>query len=227
MTQYWKISDFAKELGKHANTVDGWFKQLEDKSIHGVNRTEHGEKVYDILDLDIALFIKEKRDKKWALDAIFNELPEHFELRSVWSGMENTSVTQTTDIDSLKKEFLEIARGVSTEQIAEIKKVYEQAAAAQISEIKKQYDDLLKRLPEPKNREIERQERIDEMITRRRIEVQLEKEALHIWSTKPEEERVRRVGIFRKEEDRDKRDLFVKEFVNVRFEERLKQEYDV
>jgi hypothetical protein len=210
--EYWKIGDFAKEVGKHTNTVDGWFKQLEEKRIHAVNRTEYGEKVYDQLDLDIAHYINEKRTKKWALDAIFEELPEHFELRPFPEGEENTNAPQVFDPESLRKEFEKVARGIAEEQNREIKL---------------QYDELLKRLPVPKTKEEERQERLTEMITRRRVEAQLEMEALNKWSTKPEEERKRRVGIFRKEEDRDKRDQFVKEYVNKRFAERLKKEFEL
>ena len=62
--EYWKISDFAKEVGKHQNTVDGWFKQLEEKNVHWVNRSEHGEKIYSTLDMKMAKYIKEMRDQK-------------------------------------------------------------------------------------------------------------------------------------------------------------------
>jgi DNA-binding transcriptional MerR regulator len=209
--EFWKISDFAKEVGKHTNTVDGWFKQLEEKQIHSVSRTEYGEKVYDQLDLDIAHFIKERRDKKWALEAIFNELPNHFELRYI-EEMESTNVPQVLDPEFFKKEFEKIARSMVEEQTRELRK---------------QYEDLLKRLPEPKTKEAEREERFLDMVARRKVEDQLEKEALDMWATKPESERKKRVGIFRKEEDRDKRDLFVKEYTNERYEERLRKEFNL
>ncbi|MDH4619389.1 hypothetical protein [Brevibacillus sp. AY1] len=80
MDEYCLINDFAKKIGQHQNTVDGWFKQLEERRIHYVNRA-NGKKVYNSLDLQIGLYIRDKREKKWALDPIFSELPEHFELR--------------------------------------------------------------------------------------------------------------------------------------------------
>ncbi len=41
------------------------------------------KKLYNALDLEIALFIKQKRDEKWSLDAIIDLLPHQFDLRPV------------------------------------------------------------------------------------------------------------------------------------------------
>jgi hypothetical protein len=224
--EFWKISDFAKAIGKHTNTVDGWFKQLEEKNLHYVNRTEYGEKVYDQLDMEIASFIKERRDQKWTLDGIFNELPSHFELR-LMPDEEATSVPQIYDPYLIRKEFEEVAKQIAASQAIEMNMRLQELAAAQIQEIKQQYEDLVKRLPQPKSIEDERQERITEMMTRRRVESELEKEALNMWATIPEEERKIRVGFFRKEEDRDKRDQFIKNYVNQRFESRIRKEYEL
>jgi hypothetical protein len=70
-----------------------------------------------------------------------------------------------------------------------------------------------------------RHERMTDMITRRRIEGQLRKEALQEWSKKPDDERMIRVGFFRKEENINKRDIFVEEYIVERIEERIKHEY--
>ena len=86
---HWKISDFVEKIKEtlqedklHINTVDGWFKKLEEERIHYINRTEEtNEKVYDKLDLQLAIFIKKKRNEKWSLGAVFNELKSEFELR--------------------------------------------------------------------------------------------------------------------------------------------------
>jgi len=212
--QYWKISDFAKNVGKHPNTVDGWFKQLEEKNIHSVSRTEYGEKVYDSLDLKVALYIKDKRDQKWALEAIFHELPNHFELRqpAIDRSEETANTPQVIDTDALKQEFEKIAKDVVEEQNREVKE---------------QYEELLKRLPEPRSPQEERRERIEEMITRSRIETLLREEARKLWAEKPEEERMKRAGFFRREEDRDKRDQFIREYIDEHLEERLKEEFNL
>lgn len=72
-----------------------------------------------------------------------------------------------------------------------------------------------------------RQERMTDMITRRRVESQLRKEALQEWSKKPDEERKIRTGLFRKEENINKRDIFIEDYIGEHIEERIKREYDL
>lgn len=204
--QFWKITDFSKQIEKHQNTVDGWFKQLEEKRIHYVSRV-NGEKVYDQLDLQIALFIKENRERKWALEAIFDELANHFDLRPFPTNMEPTSTLQTMDIDAIKKLFSE-----------EVRRAAEEIAAIQTTEI-------LRALPKPKSKEEERRERFEELLTRHKVEKKLREEALVLWSARPANERVRKIGWFRKEEDRDKREQFVRDYVDANFIDALRKEY--
>lgn len=78
----WRITEFSKLVGRHHNTVYNWFNTLEEKGLHGTLRTNNtNEKLYNSLDLNIALFIKQKRDEKWSLDAIIELLPHQFELK--------------------------------------------------------------------------------------------------------------------------------------------------
>jgi len=227
--EYWKITEFSKEIGKHLNTVDGWFKKMEEQKLHWVNRSEHGEKIYSTLDMKIAQFIKAKRTEKWSMESIFDELPRHFELRPVPE--DNTSESQLLDPAAIRNEFESVTKGLFENQLKEIQQYIKEAAAAQAviqaEEIKKQYESLVMQLPHPKSTEEERQERITDMITRRRIESQLRKEALELWSQKPESERKIRTGLFRKEEDINKRDLFIEEYIYDHIEERIKREYDL
>lgn len=208
MDNFYQIGEFAKLVGKHVNTVDNWFKALEEKRVHYVNRVA-GAKLYDEFDVQIALFIRNRRAEKWTMDGIFDVLPEHFSLRP-FPVEESTSVPQRLDMDAV---------------IAEIRKAAEQIASAQVEEVKQQYAELIKKLPEPVDPLIEKQKRVDELITQRRVMAQLEEEALHIWATKPREERMKSVGLFRKVEDIDKRDSFIKTFINTHFVKRLREEY--
>lgn len=72
-----------------------------------------------------------------------------------------------------------------------------------------------------------RAERLNERLTERRIERQLEREALEAWAAKPESERMRKAGLFRKEEDVTARDRFVRDYVDERFEARIRDTYDL
>ncbi|KAA9021557.1 MerR family transcriptional regulator [Niallia endozanthoxylica] len=219
---YWKISNFVEEIKQtlqeeklHINTVTGWFKKLEEEEIHYISRTaETDEKVYDELDLQIAVFIKKKRNQKWSLSAIFNEIKSEFELRSFpVEDEETTNVAHIKDIDFLNSKHLK-----------ELKGAFEEVAASQLGEMKSQYEEILSKLPNPRSKEEEREERFKEMIARRRVEYQLEKEALIMWSTKPEEERLKKVGLFRKEENHEERNRFIKDHIDKNFEVRLRNE---
>lgn len=213
MEQFWRISDFAKEIGKHMNTIDGWFKSLEEKNIHYVNRTENGEKIYDSLDLKIAHYIKQQREQKWALDIIFDSLSSQFDLRPAPKEEASVSTPHSVysiDLEQFKREILSAA---------------EEMAATHINEVKEQYEAIIQKLPQPKSPEQEREERLESMILRRRVEMKLEREAIDQWKQQPEELRFKKVGFFRKEEDWGKRDEFIRQYINERFEERVKESF--
>lgn len=224
MEQFFKISDFAKQIGKHTNTVDNWFKLLEEKGLHYINRIDN-EKVYDEQDLRIAQHINEKRNNKWALEAICNELPDLFELRPFPPDMEPTNALQTFDMESIRQRFSDELRTVVEEMAAAQAAQALQLAERMQLQHKQQYEDLLRQLPQPRDPQAERQDRVTEMLTRRKVERELEHEAVHMWATKPDSERMKRKGLFKKEEDRDKRDLFVKDYIDKQFENRLLSQF--
>ncbi|WP_213104319.1 hypothetical protein [Cytobacillus citreus] len=53
---------------------------------------------------------------------------------------------------------------------------------------------------------------MDDTITRMRIEMQLEDLAIQAWEKLPENEKTKKAGFFRKEEDLVKRDKFIRSF---------------
>ncbi|WP_240377198.1 MerR family transcriptional regulator [Bacillus piscicola] len=215
MTDHWKISDFANQLGKHANTVDTWFKKLENQRIHYVNRVNQ-EKVYDTLDYEIGLFIRQKREEKWTLEGIFNVLGNHFTLRPFPLDDEFPE-TNELNVGALKRELTQ-----------EIQDSLERIAATQENRLEHKMESILKRLSsEPSQEEIEaariqkRQEKVNEILTRRKVERKLEQEALELWNQKPEEERLIRTGLFRKEENVEKKQEFIKKHIDNHFESEL------
>lgn len=247
--QVWKITDFAIQISEkagstvHYNTVDSWFKKLEEKKIHYINRIEEtDEKCYNQLDLEIALFIKDKREQKWSLNAIFGQIAEQFDTRPFPEPSTNDS--QLLDLEAIKREIrTEMQKAfeeTAAAQMTEIKQQYEQLqkllpsqndiqnAVEEVSESqKKHYEELLQQLPKPKNIAEERHQRLTDMFTQRRVELALQKEALELWYKKPEEERVKKVGWFRKAEDLEAKESFIKEYINKHFEQRMKQEYGI
>jgi hypothetical protein len=229
---YWRISDFTEEIKQavgdeklNRKTVDIWFKKLEEERIHYVNRTEDtNEKVYNELDLRIGIFIKKKRNENWSLNAIFNEIADQLEVRPF--PVEHLEPAKNElPVPSIANmlQHLNLNR-FKEELLVEIRGAIEEVAAGQLLELKNQVESIAQRISAPDKTEDERERRFQDMIVKRRVEYQLEKEALLLWTAKPVEERFKKVGLLRKEEDITKRDLFVKDFINRHFAERLKKE---
>lgn len=218
MKKHWKISEFVDELNTylkdksvHMNTVIGWFNRLEKDRIHSIQRTkETNEKVYDELDLKIALFIKARREEGWSIIAIFNDLSNHFDTRAFPLSEEAATPVQY-DFNELKRQIIE-----------EVKEVYEEMAATKTEELKEQYKNLLTHLPQPPTEEEMKQQNFEVVMLHKKVEMALEKEALKQWSALPEDLRMKRVGFFRKEPDYEKKEEFIREYISTNFEEKLK-----
>ncbi|MGU3473144.1 hypothetical protein ACLBWT_18600 [Paenibacillus sp. D51F] len=216
LTKAWKITEFSKLVDKHHNTIDQWFKALEDKRIHYVNRIL-GEKIYDETDLEIARYIKEGREKSYNLQIIFEQLPSVYEVRPFpddWS----TSSDSLVDYESIRRkmeqrfeEKIEAAKSVLFEEVM--------IATARVIE------EQQKLLPPVKTIEEQQTERVNDIMTRLRIERKLEDLAIHAWGELPDTDRLRKVGLFRKDEDWGKRDAFIRRYVQEHIEDALKEEY--
>lgn len=217
---HWRISGLTNEMNSilgeemSVKTVAKWFRLLEREGIHYISRTEDtGEKVFDDLDLQIAIFIKQKRNDNRVLAAIFNDIKENIETRPFPVSGLSEEVETSTETDFPKEQL-----------INELKQAFAEVAATELTSLKQQYETQLKQLPLPAEKEDWRERKFQEMVLRKRIEYLLEKEALLFWHAKPSRERMRRVGWFRKEEDWEKRDLFIRDYVFEHFEERLRKE---
>lgn len=94
-------------------------------------------------------------------------------------------------------------------------------------QVEEQYKNIMKHLPDPEESQKRRQQQISDLITRRRVESILKQEALKQWEQKPESERLKRVGLFSKIEDVNKRDRFIEEYIDQHFEEYMKKEFGI
>ncbi|MBY7135615.1 MerR family transcriptional regulator [Bacillus toyonensis] len=205
----WRITEFSKLVGRHHNTVYNWFNTLEEKGLHGTLRTNNtNEKLYNSLDLDIALFIKQKRDEKWSLDAIIELLPHQFELRPV------SPENQTSELSAQ----LNIHEAAAT-----IEKIVEHKLELHLQSIEMQYREKFEEavrsaLPEPEDpetlKERQRQERLDNMIIQHRARTELRKQAEKEWNSLPEDTRIKKVGWFKKEEDLARKQLFIENYID-------------
>jgi|HigsolmetaAR206D_1030411.scaffolds.fasta_scaffold00003_119 DNA-binding transcriptional regulator YhcF (GntR family) len=226
-TDVWKISEFTQKIIEslsrkfpdesvsiHYNTVDKWFKELEERGIHYVNRAS-GEKIYDSLDLKIAEFIYLRRKQKFAKDIIYTILPKHVELRPFPHdyGEEllpaNLRQVMSTMMKSVKEE-------VATEVEQKLRKEYEVQTKAFIKQLliedRKRLDD-----PEYFEKQFKKREAdFTKAVVQRQIEIQeaLEREALEKWKELPWEERTIKRHLFAKrEEDVHKKEAFINQYI--------------
>jgi len=120
-----------------------------------------------------------------------------------------TKVNQIVDVEKMRATLLN-----------EMKTIFNELSEKQARE---QLTEMKKLLP---SWEEEKHNRINVIMTDRKISRQLEEEALKLWNAKPAEEKLKKVGWFKKEEDKDKRDIFIQKYLDEHFEEYLKKEFD-
>ncbi|RCW41636.1 MerR family transcriptional regulator [Paenibacillus prosopidis] len=83
---------------------------------------------------------------------------------------------------------------------------------------------LIKEIAAARDPVLERNNDLTKWITRCRIESELTKEAIDLWSKKPAKERKIKTGLFQSSEDINKRDSFIQEYKSKHIEDRLRNE---
>lgn len=238
---WWRIADFTSEIERlmqnqydddsismHTNTIDRWFKDLEKKGIHYVTRSQSGQRIYNSeIDLKIGMFIaayrhEEDKKNKFSLDGVYHLLEQQLETRPFPDG-DDTNIErlrETADASDIKEMMYELL----PELIHEIK----QELKIELSqEIKQEIQsDIQKALPPAPDEAELRANKIDEFITRGRIELQLRDEAIKAWNQKPSEERMKKVGIFKKQEDYAKKEEFIHEYKKKHLESSIREAFD-
>lgn len=131
-----------------------------------------------------------------------------------------TMLPAPRDIDEEKRQQREIVDEVKV--LHDKQKKLEQQ---HYEELKRQNEEIQKLIPPMPDFDKERSERTNEYLTIRRINLALEKEAYEQWSRKPEHERIRKIGLFKKEENIEVRNHFIKSYIDEYFEDRLRLEF--
>lgn len=96
-----------------------------------------------------------------------------------------------------------------------------------IQELAVSREDVIEEMKQLSSLEMKRRERFEQIMLEHKVKKRLEKEALRLWNEKPEEERMIRVGWFRKEEDKNKKEQFIKDYIDEHFEKCLREELDI
>ncbi|KIL35061.1 hypothetical protein SD71_15485 [Cohnella kolymensis] len=138
------------------------------------------------------------------------------------TGFAPSAATGGTRGDSL---YAEVMRAISDleqlmierfEQHNQLLNTLAETAAARLSDITRHDHDLQR---------LERIERVNDRLAEWRIERALQKEALEKWAALPEAQRLVKKGMFNKEEDREEKERFVRDYVDKYFETELRRAY--
>jgi len=154
-----------------------------------------------------------KRSQKWSLDAISNVLSANLEVRP-FPDLKNDD----PQVLSEAQVMVEMGR-----KFEKMQKEFEERMLYELDLKKKELEQqLLNRLPIPKSDYEIRAEKTDLMISSVRKRYEIEGKAIAEWDKLPMEQKLKKVGFFRKEEDMLKRDKFIREFVKEYFENATK-----
>jgi len=213
--QTWKITEFTEvmnetfkqkydeELNITVNTINNYFRKLEDDGIHYLNRIS-GTKIYDPMDLEIAEFISIKRSKKlnkgitWQLPQIFDAIRRDLPCRSK---------PDTTDEEtSSGSDYTQIEK-----QIDDLKESMQEFIRQEIS----RKDDINQKLLEMKHAN-------EKQVNRSMVEVmqkqsEFRSQARAEWDKKSSSERFE--GLIFKREKIKEREQFIDEYVEKKFME--------
>lgn len=213
---YWQISEFSKRVNSkydeslhvHQNTIDKWFKDLEEREIHYVQRVDK-RKVYDKDDLEIARFILEKRqDSRWKLSGIYSALSEIPNINRAFPKDYEGPVEQS---NRLTKEDVEsIVESMLDAKMEQFQKNFVKA----LKESEKRMNESL---PMPINEKniIDKavEAAVDQQATIANKMKQLRQEAVHEWEKKPEAEKMIKAGFFKRIEDSSKKESFIESYI--------------
>ncbi|WP_026801321.1 hypothetical protein [Pontibacillus halophilus] len=224
---YWRITDFASKVSEvcgdeiHYVSVDRWFVTLEKQGIHYVLRSQ-GKRLYDERDLEIAVYIKQGRDRKLPLQPLFEQIPLKFDVRPFPHDDNDKESNELVDVNELQKEVI-------ANTIAAVQKENGNLYRDMSSLIDEKLDRLTTLLPgeeqKATNKIEERQNRLNETLALKKIEQKLRKKALGEWLKKPEGERF--TGVLFKKEDISKRDHFIESYMEEHYEEEYKREFGI
>lgn len=158
---------------------------------------------------------------------------ETIEIRKILANEYAFEVEETNDYDTTVQSPAYNLSG-KLDEFQQRQEVFNKELLGQLLEQQKYIKELaesrdsafqeIKRLASP---EKSRLERLDQIMTEHKVKRLLEKEAIDLWNEKPEQERLIKVGWFRRKEDENKRNQFVTKYIDDYFSTYLKKEFGV
>ncbi|WDV09187.1 hypothetical protein [Lysinibacillus irui] len=215
--QTWKITEFTEvvnetfkqkhniELNITVNTLNNYFRELENDDIHYLNRLS-GVKIYDQMDLNIAEYIAIRRSKKlnngitWQLPQIFDAIKRDLPCRPKPEATESSERETSEDI---------------TKQLEEFKESFKETLIEIVKHEVGQRNDIQQQL-------IEMKQANEKQVSRTMVEVvqkqgEFRAQARAEWDKKSPSERLE--GLIFKREKIKEREQFIDEYVEKKFME--------
>jgi hypothetical protein len=207
---------FSEKVGMHANTIDTWFQEMESKGIHFVNTNERNKKIYDDLDLEIALFIKEKRkDNEYTVPGAVEAVREAFAGRLRLDVIQDRDEKQLATVEQLERRFMAM---VDKRVEQRVEQEVQRRLQTEIQQL------LIAAAPDPQE---ERARELDRRLSESRIRSKLRDEARNEWYKLPEDQRTLKTGFLslKRVEDKGKKLEFIEEYINKHYDDRVRDEF--
>lgn len=207
----------SEQLGVSTDTLRSWSLKLESVGVE-FKRNERKQRTYFEKDIRAFKNMKELLDLQQPLDEVSKIIAEKIE-KGLFDKLEienNAEIMPSVIQENNAQITLE-----------EIKKMMMQVAATAAEEkIQAFHLEQQRSLPSP---EEERLKKFNEIMLNRRIERRLQERAQQEWEKLSEAERTVKAGLFglKRSENAEKRQNFIREYVDRHYETELLQELDI
>ncbi|MCK6259546.1 helix-turn-helix domain-containing protein [Fictibacillus sp. KIGAM418] len=244
--QIYTVKEVAEKLELSTSTIRKWEKEME--GILRINRDSNQNRYYTQDDIDQLRKIADLKEEGLNFNAIrkiFTTFRKSVQNQPNYTQSRPTSneiaTMNETTLEKLQESNQELFKNMIQYMETRFKSIEEkvdnkpaQLPAAEnltndIATVKNDLQDLkglktlITNLNDPSK---ERENRLEQIITIKRIETLLKDEAEQKWKEEPESERTKKVGFFKVEEDLYKKELFIRRYIDSNFEEKLKKEYE-
>ncbi|MGN7457446.1 hypothetical protein ACTHPH_21765 [Paenibacillus pasadenensis] len=202
-----QLTEFSGYIGKHYQTINNWFNQLEKEKYHYVNRVTGGkERVFDYEDYKIAYHINQKREQGFNIKPIFEQLKDQEEiyLRPFPESFDVAINDVGQLFEELRHRFTEENRQIMQGLMNDMGQSLLQNLSLTVQTA----------LPSPLDPEQERHEFVTRKQTEIRIKKQLRNEAIVSWEKLPIERRTIKTGFLGKRvENQIAREDFIQNYI--------------
>ena len=207
MNRHKRLSEISKQLGKHTNTIAKWCDAIETSGIHQFERV-NGERVFNDRDQHVAEYVNMKRDEKWSMQQIIQQMQLDLDLHThVLHMAQQLKTPDAPEAEVIKKEIIDA-----------LQQSIDRAVEIQVQQIKEQYERMMAALPKPQDETERQMAMISALLQKEEMEDDLRQEAITKWQQ--ESDRKKRSFFFFWAEDIEKREKYIRNYVKEQMREK-------